>query len=155
MLLLCVSLFGSLGGFLYGWDSTFGSITYLPMLLTVNSLGAWLLAWMKARHTECRCVSYNITGAEKYVALPSLIAQTCRYDLALISGALSEIRDHFGLSEVMEEVIVGAAKMGAFFGTFLGKRLQCECFHGTVEGTLVAITDSARGNSRRHTYLLF
>ncbi len=45
---------------------------------------------------------------------------TCSYDLALISGALSEIRDHFNLSEALEEAIVGAAKIGAFFGTFLG-----------------------------------
>lgn len=44
----------------------------------------------------------------------------CSYDLALISGALSEIRDHFNLSEALEEAIVGAAKIGAFFGTFLG-----------------------------------
>ena len=44
----------------------------------------------------------------------------CSYDLALISGALSEIRDHFNLSEALEEAIVGAAKVGAFFGTFLG-----------------------------------
>ena len=38
----------------------------------------------------------------------------------MISGALSEIRDHFHLSEAVEEAIVGAAKVGAFFGTFLG-----------------------------------
>lgn len=44
----------------------------------------------------------------------------CSYDLALISGALSELRDHFNLSEALEEAIVGAAKVGAFFGTFLG-----------------------------------
>ncbi|CAL5219691.1 g1578 [Coccomyxa viridis] len=46
------------------------------------------------------------------------------YDLALISGALSEIRDHFNLSEALEEAIVGAAKIGAFFGTFLGGALM-------------------------------
>ena len=43
------------------------------------------------------------------------------YDLGLISGALSYIRDDFNTSEIMEEAIVGAAKVGAVLGTFLGE----------------------------------
>ncbi|CAL8467848.1 g7386 [Coccomyxa elongata] len=46
------------------------------------------------------------------------------YDLGLISGALGYIRDDFGTSEVMEEAIVGAAKVGAVLGTFLGGALM-------------------------------
>eukprot|EP00891_Asterochloris_glomerata_P006599 jgi/Astpho2/6599/fgenesh1_pm.00101_%23_4_t len=42
------------------------------------------------------------------------------YDLALIGGALGHIRAEFHLSEVMVEMVVGAAKIGAVFGTFLG-----------------------------------
>ena len=60
------------------------------------------------------------------------IVNPCRYDLALISGALSEIRDHFDLSEVMEEFIVGAAKIGAFFGTFLGKTCNASASVGQI-----------------------
>ena len=43
-----------------------------------------------------------------------------RYDLGLIGGALLDIHDEFGTSEAVEESIVGAAKIGAFFGTFMG-----------------------------------
>ncbi|EIE20926.1 MFS general substrate transporter [Coccomyxa subellipsoidea C-169] len=46
------------------------------------------------------------------------------YDLGLISGALSYIRDDFNTSEIMEEAIVGAAKVGAVLGTFLGGALM-------------------------------
>lgn len=42
------------------------------------------------------------------------------YDLGLIGGALLNIRDAFGIGDVASEAIVGAAKFGAFFGTFLG-----------------------------------
>ena len=47
-----------------------------------------------------------------------------RYDLGLIGGALLLIHDEFGTSEALEETIVGAAKIGAFFGTFLGGELH-------------------------------
>ncbi|KAL3163007.1 hypothetical protein ABBQ32_009439 [Trebouxia sp. C0010 RCD-2024] len=42
------------------------------------------------------------------------------YDLGLIGGALFNIRDEFHLSKTAEEWVVGLAKVGAFFGTFLG-----------------------------------
>lgn len=42
------------------------------------------------------------------------------YDLGLIGGALFNIRDEFQLSQLEEEWVVGSAKIGAFFGTFLG-----------------------------------
>jgi MFS family permease len=42
------------------------------------------------------------------------------YDLGLISGALMFIHDEFQTSEEEEEMIVGAAKFGAIFGTFFG-----------------------------------
>lgn len=42
------------------------------------------------------------------------------YDLGLIGGALLNIRDAFGIGDWAAEAIVGAAKFGAFFGTFLG-----------------------------------
>ena len=44
--------------------------------------------------------------------------------MALISGALSEMREHFNLSEALEEAVVAAAKIGAVFGTFLGEFSQ-------------------------------
>ena len=44
----------------------------------------------------------------------------CSYDLGLIGGALFNIRDEFHLSKAAEEWVVGSAKLGAFFGTFLG-----------------------------------
>lgn len=44
----------------------------------------------------------------------------CSYDLGLIGGALFNIRDEFRLSQFQEEWVVGSAKVGAFFGTFLG-----------------------------------
>lgn len=44
----------------------------------------------------------------------------CSYDLGLIGGALFNIRDEFHLSKAGEEWVVGSAKIGAFFGTFLG-----------------------------------
>ena len=49
---------------------------------------------------------------------------TRRYDLGLISGALFDIRDDLHTSEADEEIIVGAAKFGAIFGTFLGGALM-------------------------------
>lgn len=48
----------------------------------------------------------------------------CRYDLGLISGALAPIKDELLLSDVAAEVMVGAAKFGAVFGTFLGGSLM-------------------------------
>ncbi|KAK9817311.1 hypothetical protein WJX72_012503 [[Myrmecia] bisecta] len=42
------------------------------------------------------------------------------YDLGLIGGAMLNIHDQFHTSTAASEVIVGAAKIGAFFGTFLG-----------------------------------
>ena len=65
----------------------------------------------------------DYTSVTGHCSLNALVA--CSYDLALISGALSEIRDHFNLSEALEEAIVGAAKIGAFFGTFLGNSSLC------------------------------
>lgn len=47
-----------------------------------------------------------------------------RYDLGLISGALSPIKDELHTSEVAIEIMVGAAKFGAIFGTFLGGALM-------------------------------
>jgi MFS family permease len=44
----------------------------------------------------------------------------CRYDLGLIGGAMLGISDAFHISNAMKEAIVGAAKLGAFFGTFIG-----------------------------------
>ncbi|KAL4420816.1 hypothetical protein ABPG75_010472 [Micractinium tetrahymenae] len=46
------------------------------------------------------------------------------YDLGLIGGALLNIRDDFGIGDWTAELIVGAAKFGAFFGTFLGGALM-------------------------------
>lgn len=48
----------------------------------------------------------------------------CSYDLGLIGGALLGISDEMHLSEWQEELIVGAAKLGAFGGTFLGGALM-------------------------------
>ncbi|KAK9909503.1 hypothetical protein WJX75_003257 [Coccomyxa subellipsoidea] len=48
------------------------------------------------------------------------------YDLGLIGGALGYIRDDFNTSEIMEEAIVGAAKVGAVLGTFLGGALMLQ-----------------------------
>ncbi len=43
------------------------------------------------------------------------------YDLGLIGGAMLEISRTFSItSSGTKEAIVGAAKLGAFFGTFLG-----------------------------------
>ena len=47
-----------------------------------------------------------------------------RYDLGLISGALSPIREELHASEVAAEIMVGAAKFGAIGGTFLGGALM-------------------------------
>ena len=49
---------------------------------------------------------------------------TCRYDLGLIGGALLSIRDEFTISEPAVELVVAAAKIGAFFGTFFGGGLM-------------------------------
>ncbi len=48
----------------------------------------------------------------------------CRYDLGLIGGALLNIREEFHLSLGVEEAVVGSAKFGAFFATFLGGALM-------------------------------
>ena len=42
------------------------------------------------------------------------------YDLGLVSGALEYIEEDLHLSEWQDELIVMAAKAGAFFGTFIG-----------------------------------
>lgn len=65
-------------------------------------------------------------GVEQHFAtsksqyLPVIAHSACRYDLGLIGGALLNIRDDFHLSKTAEEWVVGSAKLGAFFGTFLG-----------------------------------
>jgi MFS family permease len=46
--------------------------------------------------------------------------QLCRYDLGLIGGAILVIQEEFGTSSFQNACIVGAAKVGAFFGVFLG-----------------------------------
>lgn len=56
-----------------------------------------------------------------------------RYDLGLIGGALGYIRDDFNTSEIMEEAIVGAAKVGAVLGTFLGETLK-RTWHWALQG---------------------
>ena len=43
-----------------------------------------------------------------------------RYDLGLIGGAILGISNAFHISNATKEAIVGATKLGAFFGTFLG-----------------------------------
>lgn len=48
------------------------------------------------------------------------------YDLGLIAGALMYMETDLTLSESTEEVIVGMAKLGAVFGTFLGGALMQE-----------------------------
>ena len=42
------------------------------------------------------------------------------YDLGLIAGALLYMEDDIGLTDDKEAVIVGMAKLGAVFGTFIG-----------------------------------
>jgi MFS family permease len=44
----------------------------------------------------------------------------CRYDLGLIGGAILGISNAFHINDATKEAIVGAAKLGAFFGTFIG-----------------------------------
>eukprot|EP00879_Flechtneria_rotunda_P018505 GHRR01019417.1.p1 GENE.GHRR01019417.1~~GHRR01019417.1.p1 ORF type:complete len:197 (+),score=47.52 GHRR01019417.1:721-1311(+) len=45
----------------------------------------------------------------------------CRYDLGLIGGAMLGISQAFNITNnSTKETIVGAAKFGAFFGTFIG-----------------------------------
>jgi SP family myo-inositol transporter-like MFS transporter 13 len=46
------------------------------------------------------------------------------YDLGLIAGALLYMETDLALTESTEEVIVGMAKVGAFFGTFIGGALM-------------------------------
>lgn len=46
------------------------------------------------------------------------------YDLGLIGGALLSMREEMHFGEGVVEVIVAAAKIGAFFGTFLGGGLM-------------------------------
>jgi MFS family permease len=54
-------------------------------------------------------------------ALASLAGGLFGYDLGLIGGALSGMRSAFAIeSEAAVEAIVGAAKLGAFFGAFAG-----------------------------------
>ena len=104
------------------------------MLSTVNSLqgmGA-CLDGSTLKRVQMRFIKV-VRRTEVRGAALTEYPYPCRYDLALISGALSEIRDQFGLSEVMEEVIVGAAKIGAFFGTFLGEICECECLCGIIK----------------------
>ena len=50
------------------------------------------------------------------------------YDLGLIAGALLYMEPDLRLTEASEEVIVGMAKLGAVFGTFVGGALMQE--HG-------------------------
>ena len=50
------------------------------------------------------------------------------YDLGLIAGALLYMEPDLRLSEASEEVIVGMAKLGAVFGTFVGGAVMQE--HG-------------------------
>lgn len=47
-----------------------------------------------------------------------------RYDLGLIGGALLSMQEEQAFSEPAVELIVAAAKIGAFFGTFLGGGLM-------------------------------
>eukprot|EP00740_Mantoniella_antarctica_P009824 CAMPEP_0181390134 /NCGR_PEP_ID=MMETSP1106-20121128/25316_1 /TAXON_ID=81844 /ORGANISM="Mantoniella antarctica, Strain SL-175" /LENGTH=59 /DNA_ID=CAMNT_0023511011 /DNA_START=78 /DNA_END=253 /DNA_ORIENTATION=+ len=42
------------------------------------------------------------------------------YDLGLIAGALMYMETDLSLGEGTEELIVGMAKLGAVFGTFIG-----------------------------------
>lgn len=44
--------------------------------------------------------------------------------MGLISGALSPIKEELHTSQIATEVMVGAAKFGAIFGTFLGGALM-------------------------------
>lgn len=70
-----------------------------------------------------------LDASEGWVNAYSLLSETslqecvfacARYDLGLISGALAPIRADLHPSDVATEVMVGAAKFGAIFGTFLG-----------------------------------
>ena len=63
------------------------------------------LCWQQPG-TGCRAQSFASTSW----------LTSCSYDLALIGGALGHIRAEFHLSEVMVQVVVGAAKIGAVFG---------------------------------------
>ena len=45
------------------------------MLFTVNSLRGMGACLVEARYTENRCALYSFTGADKYVALLSLLIQ--------------------------------------------------------------------------------
>lgn len=56
----------------------------------------------------------------KHCSVITLVTCVHSYDLGLIGGALFNIRDEFHLSKAAEEWVVGSAKIGAFFGTFLG-----------------------------------
>lgn len=55
---------------------------------------------------------------------PPANCPTCPRTPNLAGGALLDISDHFGTSDGVNEVIVGAAKLGALGGTFLGGGLM-------------------------------
>ena len=96
-MLLRIGIFAALGGFLYGCVSC-------------------------KQHPPgiCPCVVLCTYASTNPLVVGLRAALPCRYDLGLIGGALFSIRDEFHLSKVAEEWVVGSAKLGAFFGTFLG-----------------------------------
>lgn len=90
-MLLKIGIFAALGGFLYGYVINAGlSSGCMSAKRLLSSFCLDRLHWL------------------------------CSYDLGLIGGALFNIRDEFHLSKAAEEWVVGSAKLGAFFGTFLG-----------------------------------
>jgi MFS family permease len=59
------------------------------------------------------------------VILKTYAQNHTRYDLGLIGGAMLGISQAFSITSVStKEAIVGAAKLGACFGTFLGGALM-------------------------------
>jgi MFS family permease len=71
------------------------------------------------------CPTKNAICLNSYQKRSTLrVVNTGRYDLGLIGGALLDIRDALHTTVVVEGIIVGVAKFGAFFGTFLGGALM-------------------------------
>lgn len=126
-----IAAFAALGGFLFGCarlrQSRCTDCTYLCVLSVAV-----------APQGPSRLSSSPTAGCRSQIirALACLMRHTCvkpqtkealmphSYDLGVMGGALLGISDEMATSDWVEGIIVGAAKLGACFGAFLGGALM-------------------------------
>ena len=122
----------------FGTDKKTESALYLPLVQLVAQVmalresrsAAKCFCCLQALPSCCLDLSWSQASAVN-PSIPLCVDAEChlypgdRYDLGLIGGAMLSIQDEIpGVTEAAVELIVAGAKIGAFFGTFLGGGLM-------------------------------